>query len=228
MVADHKAAFAAALFGLISLVLFLAPLFIYAGEYSEHEKQNRGRINGGDIFSMVAQGLGIHIGLLFLFTVGFEIIDLVMKANADLRPSEALKTFYMISSGTGDVNAFIKKWMTTTFTGSGIAPLTAVAYKSFALFMVSLGLILTMIFITLPIVIIVLAIKFGMSADEKQNESALEAIMGASGFFVGATLLVLVHSLIASSLVRLITGTVDFSFFSALKAIWNFALFGVH
>jgi len=228
MFVEHRAAFSSALYGTLALVLFLAPYFLYLSEYHDADKQagGQGRTNSGDIVSILTQGLGIHIVLLFLFTVGFEIIDIIMNAVPALKPSEGIKNFFLMQDGSFEKSAFIQKWISANLTNAAVSPLGQIANKSFAIFLVAMALLVSVLFFILPMAILVLSIKYALNVPGEEQESFISAIGKGTGFFIATTALVYIHATIADTLVIVLTGETDFSFFKAMQSFWHLLLFG--
>ena len=224
---DHRTAFSALFYGLVTIGMFLAPIFIYGSEYSDLEKQGRGHVNGGDILGMITQGLGIHIGILFFFAVLLQFIDLAFTNVPAFLPSLGLKHFYMIDQQP--VAKFIEHWIDADWTGGGSSssPLSDRAFRAFSASMKFLGLALTLIYIVIPVVIVTLSFKYALGGkEEMRDESGVSRVMGAFMFFIGATLLFFIHSLFASALVMLTASISDFSFYHSLVEIWKKLLTG--
>lgn len=227
---SHLTAFSSLIWGVASLVVFLAPLFIYASEYSDKENQSRGEVNAGDIVSMIQHGLGLHLIITFGFTFFASLISIFFRAVPSLSPAVALTNFYQLDSS--NPNNFIDKWMTTNFladtqNGSSIGD---AALVGFDFFMKMSGVVLTFIYLMIVMIIVFMTMRYSMSGKaEMRDESGINKVLSSVIFFVGSTLLLFVHSLIASSFVKFVASSSDsfeFSFFESLNIIWQKLLFG--
>jgi len=219
---DHRAAYSAAMYGLITVVLFLAPVFIYTKEYNEQQNQ-KGKVGGGDAIGMVSQALGIHIALVFLFAVILSMLDIVMAANPAMKTSKALETFYMLSAGA-DASTLMDRmihadWGAAAAPANG-APIGKATMEGFNLFMKGTALGLTIIFLAIPVIIVTLTFVYAFGANEQQQESVVARVISAFGFFVAAVLLLYIHAELASALVVMISGS-DFSFFEVMQGVWK-------
>ena len=144
-----------------------------------------------------------------------------------MNPTNGLENFFLLKEGDG--SDFVSRWMTKDWSVSpGGSPLGEAASVGFGLTMSLLGVLMTLIYIGIPAAIVLLSIQTGMSAQTQNGqESAIYKILSAAGFFVGATVLVWVHSIIASSMVIVLTGETNFFFFSSITDIWHKLFFGL-
>ena len=219
---DHRSAYAAALYGMVCIVLFLAPIFIYGSEYSQNTKQ-KGSLGGSDIIEMISTGMGIHLGLAFIITVALGAVNIIMRGAVAMTPKNGINTFFL-NEGGGDVSNFTKNWIAhdwlndTAVVGSG--PLGQSTLEGFGVFMTLTAVVMTLIFIAIPIVVISITIVVGTSKGNQPQENIATKLLSSTMFFVGATLLLYVHSLISSAVVMAVSDVDGFSFYSAMTKVW--------
>jgi len=223
MLVEHRAAFTALLWGGLTLLVFLAPLFIYSGEYSEASRK-QGGADGGDFVSMIGQGVGLHIAIAFFFLVAFSIINIVFTAVPDMQPGTGIKNFY----GGTDLNNFVKNWMVTPqVMSTNNAPLSEASKVSFIAARMLIGLVMTVVFVAIPLIILTLSIKISLQKPmDEVGDPLVRSVSRGVYFFIGATAMIMLHSLISSTLVKVAINDPSFSFFKAMQNIWKILLFG--
>ena len=226
MLVEYRAAFTALLWGGLALLVFVAPLFIYAGEYSEASRK-QGGADGGDFVSMIGQGVGLHIAIAFFFLVAFSIINIVFTAVPDMQPEKGLSNFFLNGTNTADLNNFVYKWMTNpSGLSTNAAPLSEVSKTSFIAARMLIGLVMTIIFIAIPLIILSLSIKMSLQKPSDEiGDPLIKSVSRGVYFFLGATALLMLHSLIASTLVKVGMNDPSFSYFAAIQKLWSYLLF---
>jgi len=225
---ESTSAFTSLAYGTVVIFLFLVPIVIYSSEYAEQEKQGRGYVNGGDIFKIIAQGVRTHIIYAFIIVTLFGLAELIFSAIPSFSPKEGLTNFF--STATVRNSMFIQEWMSDGYgaaTSTENNPLVQTSVKVYVYAMKAYGVILTLIFMIIPVVILGYSISFAMGGkEEMRDESGISRVLGAFVLFLGATFLVFFHSIIASSVVYFVTDVESFSFYESMSSIWELILFG--
>jgi len=225
MTVEQPISYASALYGILTIGVFIAPLYIYASEFHESKKQ-KGSVGAGDYIKTVMEGLAIHALIIFYLIVGLMFIDLITKAAPDLRPSIALQTFYL--DGYVHNNEWVKGWIDATYVSKENmnAPIAQATGTGYSVFMKLVALAVSLLFTAIPFMIVLISISLSIEKVQ-ENETILEKVGHGLAFFFVATLLVFIHSLYASMVVSFVGDISNFSFFEAMTRIWHMLFFGV-
>lgn len=228
MLVEHRAAFTALLWGGLSILVFFAPLFMYHSKFNEGEKQQGGNY-GDDYIEMISEVVGLHIAITFVFLVAFSIINIIFSAVPDMQPKAGLENFYFTASGGGaEINDFINKWINNpTIMSTNAAPLSEVSKNSFIAARMLIGVVLTVLFVAIPLIILINSVKISIKKDSNKGYTPITTSVSKGAFyFLGATMILALHSLIASVLVKVAINNASFSFFGAIQKVWTKLLFG--
>lgn len=210
-------------YGVITIAIFLFPLFLYASEYSDIEKQGRGTVNSGDMVGMIGQVLLFHIMVVFFAALTFGGMELAFTNIPSFSPSVVIKSFYMTGEA-GDINTFINKWFNAGAITATNNPLLSSGAETMRIGVLLIGFALTFVYILIPVLIMGFSIKYALGGkEEMRDESSTTRVIGSFGFFIGATLLYFIHSLFASALVwTILSGSsTKFSFYKGGVEIWK-------
>jgi hypothetical protein len=218
---SNQSASVALLVGFIALAVFFSPFFIYLHEVKEKSMQKGGSPSQGDFMQIVFETLGLHIGIVFFAVVLLGAVDILMRPVPDWQPSQALIHFFQLNSSGGN---FIDTWMHLSASPEDTAAGSALN-ESLVGVLKATGLVLAVLFLAIPIILVVLALRAMMKDNLNQgNDSALGRAAVGMVFFAGATVLVWMHALISSGLVIALTGK-DFSYWNTMTDLWHRIIF---
>lgn len=212
---EHQTAYAAALYGTMTVVVFLAPIVIYMKEFSDMKRQGG---NPGEVLSIISTGVAMHLFIVLFVTLAMGSIGIIMGAAPGLTPKIGIQAFYLNSSSNIIEGWFSHNWVAG---GGGGPPMGQATKEGFGIFMLLFGNVLYMLFVAIPAVILTAAFTYSIGKKAQPGEPVIGRILTGIGVFIGATTLVFFHALLASSVVIQIGEIPNFSFWGEMQTVWK-------
>jgi len=212
---EHKLAYAAALYGTMTVVVFIAPIIIYMKEMGDMKRQGE---NPGEVLSIISTGIGIHLFIVLFVTLSMGAIGVIMGAAPELTPKLGIQTFYLNTPTN-----FIEGWFAHGWGAGGApgSPMGVATLEGFGIFMLLFGNALYLLLVAIPVVILTLSFSFAIGKRAQPGEPVMGRILTAMGVFVGATILLYIHAMFASAVVVQIGDINNFSFFKEMQVVWR-------
>lgn len=208
------------LYGIVSLLIFLTPFFLYS--------KNKDEIKSEGVIKVVGEVLFWHVALLLVAIIIMSAINAGLSVRPEFTPAEGLKYFYGVLGG-GSSNAMWEYWLSIdldTVLNSSVpdAELVAVAIIAFKY----IGLFFFLVCITIPLAVLWQTIGSITSIENANQKPYYQEYFGATqvGFlnFTIMTALIIIHCEISSMLVRIFIS--GFDYFKMINYAWNKLLFG--
>jgi hypothetical protein len=210
----------ALLYGIISILIFLTPFFLYSKNKDDMQREG--------VLKVVGEVLFWHVILVVASIIFSSAINAGISLRPEYTPSQGLKYFYGALSG-GSPNTMWSYWLGKDLKGvlSGNSPegsliaVAIVAFKYIAIF-----LFITSIIIPLAVLWQTIGSIFSMgkSNQNPHYNDHFAVVQSAFIHFFGMTALVIVHCEISSLYVKLYIS--NFSFFKMIGYTWQTLLFG--
>lgn len=203
----------AAIFGLMTIFIFLSPFFLYSKNKDDFKREGTVKVVGDILFWHV------------LFMVGGVIVVTAIDAGIvrpEFMPSNGIKYFY--GNGAGTMwDHWLAVDISTAFSSGPEGEILASAMVVFKY----MSVFLYIICIIIPLAVLWTSVGYITSDTDQLRNNYNGYLSRLQGFFLVfffMTALVLIHCSISSVLVQI--AVPGFNFFTMINQVWSTLLFG--
>lgn len=206
----------ALIYGIVGLILFLAPYVLYSKEFFGENNANK-----GNYLQNIGKVVGLHLGLLFFALLFTSVIDIMMAQREELSPSVGLKLFY--GTDTADWSHLVKHLIEYTSSSTEGAQYSKDIKLGYQVVINYVGVIVALIMTIIPIGVLVAVVSVLLKTDEQRRKGIATKVFSGIITYTGVTFMVWMHALFASTYIDVFTGS-NFSFYKVMTTFWHFLL----